>query len=250
MKKIYKDNYNKIGICRVDKFFSYNQIERLRKYVNYIEKTEPKKGEIAKYFEENISKEKKNILMRAEYFYDYHSGLKDLINSKKIKKYLKYLINYECSLFKEKINYKSPGSRADKLHQDSQGGWGKYAQNFISILISLDKSVKENGCLEFDISGNNCKELIGEKWKPLKVKNLKNPKFKKFELNIGDVVFFNNFVPHRSGPNLSKMKRRQIYLTYNRNIDGNFRKSYFYSKRKNFPPNNERSNKKKYKYLV
>ena len=116
--------------------------------------------------------------MRAEYFYDYHPGLKNLINSKKIKSYLKYLINYECSLFKEKINYKSPGSRADKLHQDSQGGWGKYAKHFISILISLDKSVKENGCLEFDISGNNCKKLVGEEWKPLKVKNLKSPEFK------------------------------------------------------------------------
>ena len=84
MRKILKDSYDKIGICRVDNFFNLNQIERLRKYVNYVEKINPKKGEIAKYYEKGVGKKKQEILMRAEYFYDYHPGLKNLINSKKI----------------------------------------------------------------------------------------------------------------------------------------------------------------------
>jgi len=245
----YNKNYKKIGICRVNKFFSISQIKKLKKFTNNIKIIDPKKGEIAKYYERSMDK-KKNILIRAEYFFDYHDGLQKLINSKKINFFLKYLMNDECILFKEKINYKPPGSRADKLHQDSQGGWGKYSKNFISILISLDKSKKENGCLEFDVSGNNCRNLIGKEWKPLSVKELKKPKFKRFELDIGDVVFFNNFVPHRSGPNKSKKNRTQIYLTYNKKKDGDFRKKYFASKRKNFPPNNERNSKKNYKYLV
>ena len=65
-------------------------------------------------------------------------------------------------------------------------------------------------------------------------------KFKSFELDVGDVIFFNSYIPHKSGPNKSKKSRIQIYLTYNSISAGNFRKRYISEKRKSFPPNNER----------
>ena len=153
-------------------------------------------------------------------------------------------------LFKEKINFKSPGCGPDKLHQDSQAGWWKYSKNFISIIIPVQKSTKFNSCLEFDTSGNNSKKLITKKMSALTPNKLKKPKFEKFELDIGDIVFFNSYVPHRSKSNFSNKGRSQIYLTYNKKVDGNFRKKYYEEKRLSFPPNNERLKNKKYIYQI
>jgi ectoine hydroxylase-related dioxygenase (phytanoyl-CoA dioxygenase family) len=250
LEKNLKDNYKKYGVCIVKSFFNKSQMHEIKKFTDFIKITKLKTGQITKFYEKVYFKNKKNDLMRAEFFYDYHKGLKKLLDSAKIKNYLKFLLGYECVLFKEKINYKPPGSRADKLHQDSQSGWEKYSREFISVLISVEKSTKLNGCLDFDFSGKNCFKLAGEMWKPLKINQLNKPKFKTLQLNVGDVVFFNSYVPHRSGPNLSNNSRCQIYVTYNKKIDGNHRKKYFDEKRVNYPPNNERLSGKDYRYKV
>ena len=46
-------------------------------------------------------------------------------------------------LFKEKINIKPPYSREDRLHQDVQGDWLKYSNNFITFLVSLVKLTRK-----------------------------------------------------------------------------------------------------------
>ena len=251
LDKNLKDNYKKYGVCVVKNFFDKSEMSKIKNYVDVIKILKPKTGQVMKYYEKSVFKtNKKNVLIRAEFFYDYHKGLNKLLDSKKIKNYLKFLLGYECVLFKEKINYKPPGGRADKLHQDSQSDWEKYAKEFISVLISVEKSTKLNGGLEFDFSGKNCFKLVGEMWKPLKINQLNKPKFKPMQLDEGDVVFFNSYVPHRSGPNLSNNSRAQIYVTYNKKIDGNFRKKYFAEKRVNYPPNNERLSGKDYRYKV
>ena len=160
--------------------------------------------------------EKKNILIRAENFYNIDLNLTNIIKNKNIISILEKLFNDKAIIFKEKINYKPPGSRNDKLHQDSQAGWNKFTEKFISVLIPLEKSELNNGCLQFDISGNNHKKLVGKTFKKLKLNQLKKPKFKYFKLNIGDVIFFNNYIPHKSNFNKSKNSRIQIYLTYNK----------------------------------
>ena len=131
-----------------------------------------------------------------------------------------------------------------------QGDWEKYTKNFISVLISVDKSTKKNGCLEFDLSGNNHNSLKGKVFKKLKISQLKKPKFEKIELESGDAVFFNAYIPHRSGKNKSNQKRSQIYLTYNKKRDGNFRNIYLDEKRINYPPNNERNDSNTYSYKI
>ena len=85
---------------------------------------------------------------------------------------------------------------------------------------------------------------------PLKYNELKKPRFKSFELDVGDVIFFNNYIPHKSKPNKSGKSRIQIYLTYNSSSAGNFRKKYISEKRKSFPPNNERLEGLKYNYKI
>jgi ectoine hydroxylase-related dioxygenase (phytanoyl-CoA dioxygenase family) len=245
-----KKSYEKYGFCVIEKFFNKDSIQKVRKFSNHIKKLKPKSNQIMKYYENSIINQKKKILVRVEYFYDFHNGFREFLDSSKIHKILSFLMDGKCILFKEKINYKPSGCRADKLHQDSQGGWNKFSNNFISILVSIEKSNKKNGCLEFDISGKNKNCEIGKIFTPLKIKDLNKPKFKKIELNPGDVVIFNHYVPHKSKPNKSNLNRTQLYVTYNLKKDGNFRKKYFKDKRISFPPNNERVQGMKFEYKI
>ena len=198
----------------------------------------------------SVKKSRKSILVRIENFYNKSKYLTKLIDDQLIKEILLKLFRNKATLFKEKINFKPPGCGPDKLHQDSQAGWNKYTKDFINVLLSVEKSTNNNGCLHIDISGNNCSKLMSKKMKPLKKKELKNPKFKKLLLEEGDLVFFNSYTPHFSYSNNSQKSRSQIYLTYNKAKDGKFRSKYISDKRKTFPPNDERLVSKKYSYKV
>ena len=66
----------------------------------------------------------------------------------------------------------------------------------------------------------------------------------------GDVVFFDSYVPHRSGPNLTAEARRVLYVTYNRLSEGDHRTRYYADKRKSYPPDCEREPGKPYVYRV
>jgi hypothetical protein len=60
------------------------------------------------------------------------------------------------------------------------------------------------------------------------------------ELEAGDVVFFDSYLPHRSQRNASLRPRRALYVTYNRLAEGERRDDYFAHKRQHFPPECER----------
>lgn len=242
------NSFNKTGTLLVKNFFKSNDIVKIKNHILKYNKNNFGK-KVFKYKEKSL-KNNKELLIRVENFYDTDKFLKKIIRTNSIFNTLKSLLKSNPILFKEKINFKPPGSKADKLHQDSQAGWWKYSSNFISLVISVQKSTEKNGCLEFDISGNNSKKLLTKEMKSLRVDKLKKPKFKKFKLNPGDVVFFNSYVPHRSKSNLSNKSRAQIYLTFNKKNEGNFRKKYFNDKKLAYPPNIDRLINKKYLYKV
>ena len=58
--------------------------------------------------------------------------------------------------------------------------------------------------------------------------------------NTSDLIIFDAYVPHRSGPNLSDNPRRVLYFTYNLKEDGEHYDEYFKRKRIEFPPDFER----------
>lgn len=242
--------FKQYGYLFYKNLISKAEIRKCLKSAKYMQKEKIMMNKVYKYYENHIKKKNKQILVRIENFYKKDINFTKLINNKDIQKILKYLFNEKAIIFKEKVNYKLPGCRQDKLHQDSQAGWGKFCKNFISVLISLEKSDLSNGCLQFDISGNNSKKLMSKSMKPLKYKNLKKPKFKSFKMLPGDVVFFNDLIPHKSNSNKSKKSRIQVYLTYNKKSDGNFRLEYIRNKEVFYPPNNKRRKGINYTYKV
>jgi ectoine hydroxylase-related dioxygenase (phytanoyl-CoA dioxygenase family) len=92
--------------------------------------------------------------------------------------------------------------------------------------------------------------MKGELWKTLKINDLKKPKFKPLLLDVGDVVFFNGFVPHYSNNNLSNTDRTQMYITFNPKKQGNWREKYYKDKIKSYPPNSQNIKKTKQVYKV
>jgi ectoine hydroxylase-related dioxygenase (phytanoyl-CoA dioxygenase family) len=66
----------------------------------------------------------------------------------------------------------------------------------------------------------------------------------------GDVIFFDSFVPHASGPNRTAASRRILYVTYSRAGEGDHRTRYFADKRRDFPPDIEREPGRTYTFRV
>ena len=198
------------------------------------------------YFEESKLEKGKRILSRMEDIEPFHEGFSELFVHGEIQKITSQLFSEKALLFKDKINFKMPGGDGFKAHQDVQAGWDRYAKLHITALISIDPSTKKNGCLEI-ASGHHDKGLIGEKWEPLKEDALD---YLSIPTNPGDAIFFDSYIPHRSGPNMTDEKRRVLYVTYNAVSEGDHRREYYADKRQSYPPDIERDPNKKYVFRV
>ena len=184
---------------------------------------------------------------RIENITKYHNGVDKLLKHR-VDTTLKILNGDDMVLFKDKLNWKFGGNQGFNAHQD-QYAWSDFPPNkFVSVALFGNNSTIENGCLEFaygcvdrhylmDANYDNLGELTNEvesklKWVPI-------------ETTPRDMLIFDSYVPHRSGPNLTDKDRRIFYFTYNNKYYGNFYDEYFDRKRKEFPPDFERGNDKK-----
>ena len=152
-------------------------------------------------------------------------------------------------LFKDKINFKLPGSDGFKAHQDVQAGWDDYARCHISMLVSIDAANAANGYLEVAASWHD-KGSIGTEWTPLSAAETAAMTFESCPSQPGDAILFDSFAPHRSAPNRTGAPRRALYITYNRASEGYHRVRYFADKRASFPPDIEREPSKTYTFRV
>ena len=152
-------------------------------------------------------------------------------------------------LFKDKINFKLPGGGGFAAHQDMQAGWQRYAPYFLTALVAIDAADAANGGLEIAVNWRGG-GLVGRDWTPLDETETAALDFQPVATAPGDAVFFDCFVPHRSGPNLSARPRRVLYVTYNRLADGDQRARYYADKRRDFPPDVAREPGKTYVFRV
>tara|TARA_B100001540_G_C15816273_1_gene647669 strand:+ start:7414 stop:8184 length:771 start_codon:yes stop_codon:yes gene_type:complete len=242
--------YRKYGYLVIKNFFLKKDIPKIINWVGDIEKFKNVKGKWMKYYDPSIKNKKKQILTRVENFYDYHKKFKNFFSKKIILDQFAKLAGGKVCLFKDKINFKYPGSKGFEPHQDATIWKNMYGiRNFLTIVVSVDKSDIKNGCLEI-AEGNNIKRLLGKEWKKIPKKIEKKLKWRKIETKPGDIIIFHDYTPHKSANNFSYKKRRMIFLTYNKLIYGDHRIKHFKDKRKNFPPNFEREKGKKYTFHI
>ena len=195
-------------------------------------------GKWMKYFERSHEGERQ--LCRVENFIQYHDGLNRLIAGPRTLAMISALFGEPAVLFKEKVNYKLPGGAGFAPHQDAPAFTSFHQSLHITLMISVDATTTENGCLEVapHPGGHTTLPLAADltiapdvtaqlPWSPIPTQP-------------GDLLFFDSYLPHRSAPNLTDRPRRALYLTYNKATEGNVRDSYYREKRAVFPPDVER----------
>ena len=229
--------------------FSHAQVDQITAWTDEVQAYPEVPGKYMIYAEQSLKERGKRLINRLENFYPYHQGFRALLDGDKLLGHVSDLFGELAVLFKDKINFKMPGGDGFKPHQDQQAGWGVYARLFVTALVSIDEATEENGCLEM-AAGHHKKGLVGREWTPLTDANMTDIRFVAYPTKPGDVVFFDSFVPHRSGPNLTDQPRRVLYVTYNRRSEGDHRARYYADKRKSFPPDCEREPGKEYVYRV
>jgi ectoine hydroxylase-related dioxygenase (phytanoyl-CoA dioxygenase family) len=223
--------------------------ERLRAWTDELMAWPEVAGRWMVYGETSLAEPGRRLWNRIENFCPYHPGFRALVDGEALRGRAGELLGGPAVLFKDKINFKLPGGDGFRAHQDQQAGWSAYAPLFVTALVTVDEATPANGCLEL-AAGHHTRGLLGEEWKPLEEPQLAGVRFTPCPTRPGDAVFFDSFVPHRSGPNLTSAPRRALYVTYNRLADGDHRARYYADKRRSYPPDVERAPGQTYTYRV
>lgn len=241
--------YGPDGFLVARGLFGPAEVEAIRAWTDAVQAYPEVPGKYMIYSEQSLTEPGKRLINRIENFYPYHDGFRALFDGEKLLGRVSDLFGEPAVLFKDKINFKMPGGDGFKPHQDQQAGWSVYASLFITALVSIDEATGENGCLEL-VAGHHTRGLVGKEWTPLTERDMQGMRFVPYPAEPGDAIFFDSFVPHRSGPNLTGEPRRVLYVTYNRLTEGDHRARYYADKRRNFPPDCEREPGKEYVYRV
>lgn len=235
------EQFRQRGYCVHQGFFARAEIEKISDWLDSLQAARPGKGPEARYYEQSPVTGN-GILVRVEHILGEHNPeMTRLMLAPRVLDALRSLFGEAPMLFKEKVNYKLPGCRADKLHQDQAAGWNAYSDFFITMAIVVDQNRRENAALSFLATGAYERTLMGPEWQPLTEADPPyepSGDYQVLEADSGDVVFFDSYVPHGSPPNTSDQPRRNIYLTFNRRSDGDLRLRYYRDKWANYPPNN------------
>jgi ectoine hydroxylase-related dioxygenase (phytanoyl-CoA dioxygenase family) len=164
-------------------------------------------------------------IARSEDLIGHHAGVRALLTEGLLPAHCGALFGEPAVLYKEKINYKQPGGGGFAPHQDAPAY--RFVDHHISVMVPLDPATQASGCLwvapEFEpgvslpmegIRGLRDDVVDALEWQPV-------------ELEPGDLLWFDSYLPHRSDTNTTSTARRAFYLTYNAASAGDFRTTYY-----------------------
>jgi 2-aminoethylphosphonate dioxygenase len=239
-------DFRQDGFLVVRSFLDAQEVADLDRWTKEIAAEPEVPGRQMVYYEDSLVAPGQRIVQRIENFCPFHPGFDRLLRYGHVIEWAGTLLSSQALLFKDKINFKLPGGSGFKAHQDQQAGWSIYAPLFLTVMLSIDESTMENGCLEI-AAGLHKEGLLGKEWHPLEPEGLD---FESVPTKPGDAVFFDSFVPHASGPNRTRSPRRILYVTYAPAAYGDHRARYFADKRRDFPPDIERVPGRTYTFRV
>jgi len=243
------EHYQRHGWMHARGFFTPAEMVNVIRYVDEVAALPELPGRQMVYHEPSLLDPATRVVQRIEDFCSHHAELDALVRGGRLQTTVEHLDDAPVLLFKDKINFKMPGGAGFELHQDQAAGWSRYAPHFITAMITIDPATPENGCLEV-ATGSRLQSLLGPEWQPLARDAIDRFELKSLPTAPGDAVFFDSYVPHASGPNLTQNARRVLYVTYNRAADGDQRARYYADKRAAFPPDIERRPGVEYRFRV
>lgn len=225
------------GYALLPQFFIPSDHCAIRSFVAEIIDWPEQPGKWMKYFEPGVRGDEK-VPCRIENFFDYHQKLTSLVIPDRLKAILQTMMGEPAVLFKEKINFKFPGGKGFKAHQDAPA-FSSFGQKYhITVLVPIDPFTVTNGCLEV-VEGRN-RDLLPQLNGEIHPNSEQELDWQPLPCGMGDVLLFDSYLPHRSHKNNTDMPRRGLYITFNRESEGNHRSDYYELKRQEFPPDCER----------
>ena len=238
LKKQYWEN----GYLLLKDFLSKEESTNIVNWANELEKYPEEPGKWMIYFESNHKKS------RIENILNYHEKLNEFVESK-IYPLVKDIYGKEMTIFKDKLNWKMGHSKGFMPHQD-QPAWSEFpADRYISVALFANESTVDNGCLEF-VSKQHKNGVYTHENSQITPKIVDSFDWNYVTSTTSDVLLFDSYAPHRSGPNITNNSRRIFYFTFNEKSIGSFYNDYMKKKRANFPPNIERLAGKEYKSSI
>jgi hypothetical protein len=226
------------GYLWLQGFLSPDEVERLGRWTAEIAAWPDTPGRWMRYYERGVGGAK--VPARVENYLPHHEGLRALLCSGRVGAVLEELFGEPAVVFKDKINLKAAGGAGFTAHQDAPAYVDFGVPYHATVMVPVDAFTTDNGCLEM------AREAPQTAFLPQKPDGtLRADEETRFEwvpvLAVpGDIIVFDSYVPHRSGPNRSGGPRRAHYVTYNRRSDGDQRAAYYARKRELFPQECER----------
>jgi 2-aminoethylphosphonate dioxygenase len=180
------------------------------------------------------------LLARIENFVPYHEGVARLLSSPRLAGLLAELCGEPVVLFKDKINFKLPGGAGFAPHQDAPAYVDFGVEHHLTVMIPVDAFTRDNGCLEMARDASARRFLPQSPDGTLRPGVIDALELEPLLAVPGDIIVFDAWAPHRSGPNRSGGPRRSYYVTFNPASAGDRRAAYYARKRECFPPEYER----------
>lgn len=152
-----------------------------------------------------------------------------LTRDARLRGVLRVVYGEAALLFKEKLIFKLPGARGYNLHQDIPRYWDGFPRSFVTVLIPIDPTNRQNGCTEV-FSGYHTDFLSDNPEVYMLPEDTVDPARRTYlELDPGDIAIFHGLTPHRSDPNRSTAMRRTFYVSYNRASEGGDQRAAHYA---------------------
>ena len=190
---------------------------RIHREINNLVSLDHATGQSLHYYEDSPAGP---LLCRTERFLEDSELLSDLILRGAIPETAGRILGEPVLLFKEKVNYKLPGGAGFAPHQDAAAY--DFIDLHITCLLAVDTMTVENGCLEFARQRERTLVAVNDVG-CVREDVAADLEWEAMEMQPGDLLFFDSYAIHRSGPNLGDSARRAIYLTYNAAAESDMR---------------------------
>jgi hypothetical protein len=213
-------------------------IEELTRWTRQVGEWPDTPGKWMRYYERGPEGTK--VLARVENYLPFHEQLDALLCRGRIGAVLEELLGEPALVFKDKINMKAAGGAGFAPHQDAPAYVDFGVPYHVTVMAPVDAFTRDNGCLEMAREASQTTFLPQNPDGTLRADQVARFTWDPVLAVPGDLIVFDSYVPHLSGPNRSGGPRRAHYVTYNRRSDGDRRAAYYERKRALFPQECER----------